>query len=662
MDIFDEQTSAELNEKELDNIFGGSSFDLDGNTCDKRDLVRDAKTFVRFLRRKIKSFIREKTRENFTNILYVALDCPPCTINTARMDTPLEYITEMRKQYPYNDIRVLIPIIGLKENMRPTKKIVIERDGGEYVLEKTSLHFSFFLQNKIQEAIIYKYPKNVFNVDVYGVYCESFSGAENISEISGIEKLASYMKAVRLAVRKFKRLGFTPDIVHAENIPYYLGGEFEIQLPGGPKILQIVKDFTQIDMIKPEAFWAGINLADEAGMSKICKDPKIKKCLARLFNLKETKKFTRMRECLEFIYANYTNFRKYVSQGEDLEENVIFNRLNARMIEIFPQLSEGGLYYNQMAYTIKKADFWAVNSKTYYKEIFESPKIAGKISFILEDRKERSSYVSCGFNLYENKREEGKALYQSFSEEDFRIRRNKNKSVLLKEFASDRIKTNFMDPTLFKNQSPLVLGNLDSFYEGPLLFYCSSNEIFANGIDILFNSVLKLLELHKNIRIIICIKDGLNNNFIKSWVEFLAGNKYFNGRWVFIDGEINQSKFLAGTDMILIPRRINMTSPEHFLAMYYGCVPIVARSGILNDTVVDIFDDITLGCGFKTKNSLLTEDDNPDIFLSPLMKALNLYQNNPSSWRLLIKNCMKHDSRWNFKILERYNKIYQELL
>ena len=195
MDIFDEQTSAELNEKELDNIFGGSSFDLDGNTCDKRDLVRDAKTFVRFLRRKIKSFIREKTRENFTNILYVALDCPPCTINTARMDTPLEYITEMRKQYPYNDIRVLIPIIGLKENMRPTKKIVIERDGGEYVLEKTSLHFSFFLQNKIQEAIIYKYPKNVFNVDVYGVYCESFSGAENISEISGIEKLAFIKEA-----------------------------------------------------------------------------------------------------------------------------------------------------------------------------------------------------------------------------------------------------------------------------------------------------------------------------------------------------------------------------------------------------------------------------------------------------------------------------------
>ena len=661
MDNLNEQNSTASNEKELDNMFGESSFDLDENSSENRDLVKDAKTFARFLRRKIKSFVREKTRQNFTNILYVTLDCPPCTINSSRMDTPLEFITEMRKQYPYNDIRVLIPIIGLKENLRPTKKIVIEKEGGEYVLERTSLHFNFFLQNKTQEVIIYKYPKNVFNVDVYGIYCESFSGVESISEISGINKLALYMKAVRLAVRKFKKLGFVPDIVHSENIPYYLGGEFEIQLPGGPKILQIVKDFTQIDMIKPEAFWAGINLADEAGMSKICRDAKIKKCLARLFNLKETKRFTKMRECLEFIYANYTNFRKYVNQGEDLEENFIFNRLNARMNEIFPQLSDDGLYYNQMAYTIKKADFWAVNSKTYYKEIFESPKITGKIAPVLEERKENSSYVSCGFNLYENKREDGNAIYQSFSEDDFRVERNKNKSVLLKEFGMDRIKTNFIDSTLFKGE-PEIKGYLDSFYEGPLLFYCSSNEIFANGIDILFNSVLKLFELHKNIRIIICIKDGLSNNFIKSWVEFLSENKYFNGRWVFIDGDINQSKFLAGTDMILIPRRINMTSPEHFMAMYYGCVPIVARSGILNDTVIDIFDDITLGCGFKTKNSLLTEDDNPEIFLAPLMKALNLYQNNPSSWRLLIKNCMKHDSGWSFKILEKYNKIYQELL
>ena len=48
---------------------------------------------------------------------------------------------------------------------------------------------------------------------------------------------------------------------------------------------QTIKDFTQIDIAKPEAFWAAINLADKSAMSKICKDNVIKKCVASLFNL-----------------------------------------------------------------------------------------------------------------------------------------------------------------------------------------------------------------------------------------------------------------------------------------------------------------------------------------------------------------------------------------
>ncbi len=95
--------------------------------------------------------------------------------------------------------------------------------------------------------------------------------------------------------------------------------------------------------------------------------------------------------------------------------------------------------------------------------------------------------------------------------------------------------------------------------------------------------------------------------------------------------------------------------------MHYGCVPIVSRSGILNDTISDIFDDITQGCGFKTKKELLTEEDNNELFLTPVMKALNIYQHNPSSWNLLIKNCLLKDCSWNFEILEKYEKIYKEL-
>ena len=114
--------------------------------------------------------------------------------------------------------------------------------------------------------------------------------------------------------------------------------------------------------------------------------------------------------------------------------------------------------------------------------------------------------------------------------------------------------------------------------------------------------------------------------------------------------------------MILIPRRANISTIEHFIAMNYGCVPVVSRNGILNDTISDIFDDISNGCGFKTKTDLLVEDDSNEIFLSPVLKAINLYQNNPASWNLLIKNCLNKSCNWDFKIIEKYNDIYNKIL
>ena len=77
----------------------------------------------------------------------------------------------------------------------------------------------------------------------------------------------------------------------------------------------------------------------------------------------------------------------------------------------------------------------------------------------------------------------------------------------------------------------------------------------------------------------------------------------------------------------------------------------------------DIFDDITYGCGFKTKEALFNnnETDVTEIYMNTLNKALNLYTKNPSSWNLLIKNAMSYDSSWNFGIIEKYNEIYENL-
>lgn len=665
MDKFEENNlyNTETHTNELDSIFNQNSEDFDEVIFkENKDLYQEFKTYVRFLRKKFSSAVKEKLQKNFTNILYLTLDCPPFTPNSYREDSAIEYITEIQKQYPDNDIRVLIPIINVKDDFNTSKKLSVEIEEKTRVLEKTSITFNFFLQNRIQTATVYKFPKNKTNIQVYGIYSPIFSKLKNISDLSRLHYLAPFIKSARIAIKKLTQEGFSPDIIHCENIPYYLGSEFERSFPSKIKVLQIIKDFTQIDIAKYEAFWAGINLADKKAMQKICRDEIIKKCVASLFNLHNTKRFYQMKECLNFIYKNYYKFRKYINKGEDIEENIIFNRLNARMMKLFPHIAHGEeIYFNPMTYTLKKSDFWATTSKTYYKEIFENPKLSGKMFKQIEKTKTKSNYISLGCNLNKYPKENTRLIYENFNIDNFREHRIKNKTALIKEFSIDRIKTNFVDPTLFKNENYKIYGSLDSFYESPLLFANANTEIFANGIDILFNTILKLFELHKNIQVIICINDGMSVNFIKSWVEFLSQNKYLNGRWVFIDGAINLPKFLSGSDMILLPRRANLNNIEHFIAMNYGCIPIASRSGILNDTIPDIFDDISNGCGFKTKIGLLTEEDTNELFLTPVMKALNLYQNNPNSWNLLIKNCLNKDSSWSFQTLEKYNQIYEEL-
>lgn len=650
--------------EDIDFIFNGEpeSFDIEFNK-ENLNLSYIFKIYYRLLRKKLLTYFREKMRKDFINILYITLDCPPFTENSNREDSPCDYIKEMQKQYPNNDIRILIPIINVQENLKYPKKLLTNIDGSSKYLEKTSISFDFFMQNKIQTATVYRFPKTKSNIQAYGIYSTSFSNVKNVFELSKLQYLAPFLKSTRIAVKKLSKENFAPDIIHCEHVPYYLGAEFESKFQLKTKVVQIIKDFTQIDIAKPEAFWAAINLADKAAMKKICRDEIIKKCVAKLFNLHNTKRFYQMKECLKFIYKNYYKFRKYIDKGEDVEENIIFNRLNARIMKIFPNISYGeNLYYNPMIYTLKKADFWATISKTYYKEIFEKPELSGNMFQYIEKTKNKSSYISIGLNSNKYPLENTRKIYQNFNSNNFREFRHINKTALIKEFSIDRMKTGFTDSTLFKNESAKIYGSLDSFYESPLLFATSNTEIFANGIDILFNSILKLFELHKNIQVIISIKDGMKVNLIKNWVEFLLQNRYLNGRWVFIDGDINLPKFLSSSDMILLPRRANLTNIEHYIAMNYGCIPIASKSGILNDTIPDIFDNIADGCGFKTKTNLLSNEDSNEIFLVPLIKALNLYQNNPNSWNLLIKNCITSDNNWNFKVLERYNKIYQKLL
>lgn len=580
------------------------------------DFLYDCKTQFRFLRKNISAFLRRKLKKDFKEILIVTAENPP-----------IDYILAFKKQYPDKNIKVLIPLHDLEN------------------AEKTNISFEFYSQNKTYEARLYKLPKNANNIEVFGLFSVSFSG----HDISKFQYLVPFMKAVRICVKSLK-----PEVVHSDNLPFFLGAEFESKMAYPVKVLQVIDDFGKYEAEKTEAFWAVINLVNKAGMKKICRDKIIQKCMASLFNLHNTKHFSQIRDCLEFIYQNYEKFRSTIDRNEEIDENVLFRRMNIQVLKLFPDLRcEDSPYYNSIYFTLKKADFWATISKSYYDDILENKEICGCLAKRIEQTKSKSTYLLVGYEVPRIK------LYQPFDVDNFRELRAKNKSHLLKEFSEKRVKTRFVDLSLFKDENYVIKGYLDSFFDAPLIFAKFSTDIFNEGVDIAFDVILKLFEQRKNIQVIINISQGLKNNFVKSWVEFLEQNSALDGRWLFINDEINVEQFYAAADIALFPTRANIPDKEHYKAMKFGCIPVASRNGILNDTVTDIFDDMILGCGFKTKTSLLTKANANEIYLETLSKALNLFINTNSSWNLLIKNAMNYDSGWNFEVIEKYNEIYE---
>ena len=149
-------------DEDLDFIFNQDTNNLEDVIFhDNQDFFHDLKVYWRLFRKNyLTSFNKEKKQKNFVNIIYLTLDCPLYTPNSAREDSPLDYIVEMQKQYPQNDIRVLLPIINLDEDFKIEKKITLDIDGKLRMLEKTSISFEFFLQNRIQTAVLYKFSKN----------------------------------------------------------------------------------------------------------------------------------------------------------------------------------------------------------------------------------------------------------------------------------------------------------------------------------------------------------------------------------------------------------------------------------------------------------------------------------------------------------------------
>ena len=113
----------------------------------------------------------------------------------------------------------------------------------------------------------------------------------------------------------------------------------------------------------------------------------------------------------------------------------------------------------------------------------------------------------------------------------------------------------------------------------------------------------------------------------------------------------------AGTDMFIVPSIFEPCGLTQMIALKYGAIPIVRKTGGLADTIFDVDHS---GKPFDQTNGYTFDVPDAAGIDSALDRAILCWFHDPEKWRHLMLNGMKIDFSWN-KPSNQYLEIYHQL-
>ena len=261
-------------------------------------------------------------------------------------------------------------------------------------------------------------------------------------------------------------------------------------------------------------------------------------------------------------------------------------------------------------------------SPTYMKEIL-NPYYAYGLENILNQRKYKLKGIVNGIDTELYNPLTDKSLKQNYDFSTIELK-EKNKENLLKMFGME-----------YTKDTPLI-GMVTRLTE-------------QKGIDLV---VARLEEImNDNVKVII-----LGKGDYKYENKLIELEKRYPGKLKVIINFLADvaNNIYAGADMFLMPSRFEPCGLSQMIAMRYGTVPIVRRTGGLNDTVAP-FNPIELtGDGFNFYSY------NADDMLDAVKRAISTYHVK-REWIMVVANAMMKDFSWSASS-EQYLATYEEML
>jgi len=149
----------------------------------------------------------------------------------------------------------------------------------------------------------------------------------------------------------------------------------------------------------------------------------------------------------------------------------------------------------------------------------------------------------------------------------------------------------------------------------------------------------------------------LLGNGEERYVQALADIKAAGARNIAYTSGFDHSlapKIYAGSDMFLMPSQFEPCGLGQLIAMRYGAVPVVRRTGGLADSVFDPRDSD------KTPNGFVFEEYTAEALWEAVTRAMAAYQDR-ALWKKLMRRGMSCDYSWQSSV-HKYLELYRRAL
>lgn len=167
------------------------------------------------------------------------------------------------------------------------------------------------------------------------------------------------------------------------------------------------------------------------------------------------------------------------------------------------------------------------------------------------------------------------------------------------------------------------------------------------GIDLVKYALQRLLRQELQIVVL-----GTGDWVYESFFDEMA--QRYAGKFAFYKGFVSSlaRRIYAGADLFLMPSLSEPCGLAQMIALRYGTIPVVRKTGGLNDTVSDCGDGEGNGFTFATYNA--------DDMTGAIDRALTLYHQ-PNQWKTLVERAMRCDYSWE-KPAEEYIALYRAMV